>query len=45
MVNVEHFNASLKISWIKKIIKAKAKWQSVTGSDIDILQLIKFGPS
>ena len=46
MINIENFIASMKISWIKsKLLNSSAKWQSVIGEDININQVIKYGPT
>jgi exonuclease III len=45
MVNLENFIASMKISWVKKLIQNSSKWQQVIGEDLDINHVIKYGPT
>jgi hypothetical protein len=44
MINIENFIAYLKMSWVKKLIFDTAKWQSIIGTEVDISNVIKFGP-
>ena len=44
MINIENFIAYLKMSWVKKLIFDAAKWQSIIGTEVDISNVIKFGP-
>lgn len=45
MINIENFIASMKISWVKKLLQSSAKWQFVIGEDINISQVIRYGPT
>ena len=44
MINIENFIACLKMEWVKKLIFDTAKWQSIIGTEVDISNIIKFGP-
>ena len=47
MVEIENFDASMKISWVKKMLQITdpRKWLKVLGETIDIDIIIKFGPN
>jgi hypothetical protein len=36
MFDIENFIQAMKMSWMKRILKGSAKWQSIIGADIDI---------
>ena len=47
MVDIENFDASMKISWVKKMLKTTdpPKWLKILGETIDIDKIIKLGPN
>ena len=47
MVEIENFDASMKISWVKKILQDTDphKWLKIRGENIDIDKTIKLGPN
>ena len=44
MIDIENFIDTMKMSWMKKLLKGSAKWQSIIGADIDINQVLTLGP-
>ena len=44
MIDIENFIDTMKMSWMKRILKGSAKWQSIIGADIDINQVLTLGP-
>ena len=47
IVEIENFDASMKISWVKKMLKITdpPKWLKILGETIDIDKIIKLGPN
>ena len=47
MVEIENFDASMKISWVKKMLQITnpPKWLNILGETIDIDKIIKLGPN
>ena len=47
MVEIENFDASMKISWVKKMLQITdpPKWLKILGETIDIDKIIKLGPN